>query len=160
MTCVVTHLSVVWTTPQIVLLCRHWRGWKQFAQDMAWIIINSFQQSLIVFLHQLNKVWQIWRAVSCVSDTESRRSRSETMLGWHLECMASRKALLTKRLQALVDEKGGRPILNTCYNTRTLLCRKTGYFFVCATIMCSVYIFGPRCIVSVQSSSYSFPRTG
>jgi len=66
MPCVVRHLSVVWTTPQIVglLLCRHWRGWKQFAQYMVWIIINSFKQPLIAFLHQLDKVWQIWWAVS------------------------------------------------------------------------------------------------
>jgi len=49
MSCVVRHLSVVWTTPQIVLLCRRWRRWKQFAQYMAWIIINSFKQPLIAF---------------------------------------------------------------------------------------------------------------
>jgi len=53
-----------WTTPQILLLCRHCRRWKQFAQYMALIIINSFTQPLIAFLHQPNKVWQIWRAVS------------------------------------------------------------------------------------------------
>ena len=64
MSCVIEHLSVMWTMPQTVLLCRHWWWWEQSAQDVAWIVVDSCKQPLITFLHQLNKVWQIWRAVS------------------------------------------------------------------------------------------------
>jgi len=31
---------------------------------MAWIVIDSSKQPIIAFLHHLNKVWQICRAVS------------------------------------------------------------------------------------------------
>ena len=39
--CVIGHLSVMWTPPQAVLLCRHRRGREQSAQDVAWIVVDS-----------------------------------------------------------------------------------------------------------------------
>ena len=44
MSCVIGHLSVMWTTPQTVLLCRHRRGREQSAQDVAWIVVDSCKQ--------------------------------------------------------------------------------------------------------------------
>ena len=35
------HLSVMWTTPQTVLLCRHRQGREQSAQDVGCIVVNS-----------------------------------------------------------------------------------------------------------------------
>ena len=40
MSCVIGHFSVMWTTPQTVLLCRHRRGREQSAQDVGCIVLR------------------------------------------------------------------------------------------------------------------------